>query len=206
MHVEGRVLHRGAPQGDCQVLLVDEGAREVLAACETGADGRWALDGEGTLVFARCHGEALGVVSGRADGPLELELTDVAPTHRLTVRVAGLPDGLEPQLRLAPREIDAVDLRWLRAPVEGARSSMLAGVSDRQLARWVQAGRWWVTAALLMEASGGVPLPDSWLPVAAETDDGRELAADRDGFELEVDGPLTVTIRLEARPTETLDR
>jgi hypothetical protein len=203
MRAEGRVVHRGAPQAGCQMLLADEARREVVAACETGADGRWALDGDGTLVFGRCRGEALGVVWARGGG--DLEMTDVAPTHELTVVVDGLPETLAPQIRLTPRQISSVDLRWVRAPVDGARSSALAGVTDRRLRRWVQAGRWWVTAQLLMEASGGVPLPDSWLPVAAAADDGRELMPDRDGYELEIDGPMTVTLRLEARATETLD-
>jgi hypothetical protein len=204
MHVEGRVLHRGAPQEDCQVLLVDEPAREVCAVADTEPDGRWALDGEGTLVFARCRGEALGAVAAPA-GSLDLEITDVAPTYELTVVVVGLPEGLTPQIRLAPREISGVDLRWLRAPVDDARSSTLVGVTERRLVRWVQAGRWWVTAALLMEGAGGVPVPDSWLPVAAEAEGG-SLSPDRDGFELDIRGPVTLTIRLEARPTEVRDR
>jgi hypothetical protein len=198
MHAEGRVLHRGEPVGDCQVLLVDEPARSVSAVSETGADGRWVLDGEGTLVFARCRGAAVGVVAAPA-GSVDLE---IAPTYELTVDVVGLPEGLTPQIRLAPREIAGVDLRWLRAPIGGARSSTLVGVSDRRLVRWVQAGRWWVTAAVLMEGGGGAPVPDSWLPVAAE---GASVAPDGDGFALDVHGPETVTIRLEAQPTEVRD-
>ena len=93
----------------------------------------------------------------------------------------------------------------MRAAVDGARSSTLVSVSGRRLVRSVQAGRWWVTAALLMEASGGLPLPDSWLPVAAEAEGGA-LEPDRDGFALDIHGPVTLTIRLEARPTEVLDR
>ena len=156
MHAEGRVLHRGVPQPDCQVLLVDEPARVVSAVTDTDADGRWALDGDGTLVFARCRGEALGVVAAPA-GSVDLEITDVAPTYELTVLVVGPPAELVPQIRLAPREISRIDL------------------------------------------------PDSWLPVAAEAEGG-SLSPDRDGFELDVHGPVTVTIRLEARPTEVLDR
>lgn len=198
------MLHRGVPQEDCQVLLVDEPARAVAAVADTDADGRWALDGEGTLVFARCRGEALGAVAAPA-GSVDLEITDVAPTYELTVLVVGLPEGLTPQIRLAPRDIPGVDLRWVRAPVDGARSSTLVGVSDRRLVRSVQAGRWWVTATLLMEAAGGMPLPDSWLPVAAEAEGG-SLSPGRDGYELDIHGPVTVTIRLDARPTEVLDR
>ncbi len=198
------MLHRGVPQEGCQVLLVDEPSRTVSASAETGADGRWALDGEGTLVFARCRGEALGAVSAPA-GSVDLEITDVAPTYALTVDVVGLPDDLVPQIRLVPREIPGVDLRWVRAAVDGARSSTLVAVTGRRLVRSVQAGRWWVTAALLMEASGGLPLPDSWLPVAAEAEGGA-LEGDRDGFALDIHGPVTLTIRLEARPTEVLDR
>jgi hypothetical protein len=203
MRAEGRVLHRGAPQAGCQMLLVDEPQRQVVADCETGADGRWALDGAGTLVFGRCRGEALGVVSTRGGG--DLEMTDVTPTHELRVVVEGTPGA---QIRLTPRRIGDVDLRWVHAPVEGARSGALAGFTpdDGRLRRFVQAGRWWVTAQLLTEASGGVALPDSWLPVAAATDDGRELTPGRDGYELEIDGPVTVTLRLEPRASEALDR
>ena len=198
------MLHRGVPQEGCQVLLVDEPARTVSGATDTGADGHWVLDGEGTLVFARCRGEALGVVAAPA-GSVDLEITDVAPTYALTVAVVGLPDDLVPQIRLVPREISGVDLRWVRAAVDGARSSTLVAVTGRRLVRSIQAGRWWVTAALLMEASGGMPLPDSWLPVAAEAEGGT-LEPDRDGFALDIHGPVTLTIRLEARPTEVLDR
>jgi hypothetical protein len=205
MRVEGRVLHRGVPQAGCQVLLVDEAARAVTAAAATGDDGGWALDGEGSLVFARCRGEALGVVAAPVGGPLDLEIADVAPTYELTLNVVGPSEGLTPQIRLTPREISGVDLRWLRAPIAGARASTLASVTARGLVRWVQAGRWWITAAVLMEASGGVPVPDSWLPIAAEAEGG-SLEPDGDGFALDVHGPATVTIRLEARPTEVLDR
>jgi hypothetical protein len=214
MHVDGRVLHRGEPQADCQMLAADEAARAVLAAAETHGDGRWAFDvpGEELLVFGRCRGDALGVVSARvSDGTTgrDLEMTEVAPTHELSIVLDGVPDELTPQIRLAPRRIGGVDLRWVHAPVESARSSALAGFSpdDHRLDRWAQAGRWWLTAQLLYVSAGSLPdgsLPDSWLPVAAHTDYGQELTAARDGFELELDGPMTVTIRLEPRPTETL--
>jgi hypothetical protein len=123
MHAEGRVLHRGVPQPDCQVLLVDEPARAVSAVTDTDADGRWALDGDGTLVFARCRGEALGVVAAPA-GSVDLEITDVAPTYELTVLVVGPPDELVPQIRLAPREISGIDLprAACRCPTPGCRS------------------------------------------------------------------------------------
>lgn len=221
MRVEGRILHRGAPQPDCQVLVCDEGARTVLAAAGTGPDGRWTTEvpagaPDALLVFGRCRGEALGVVYARVPRggpPLELDLTAVAPTHELTVVLASVPDTLTPQIRLTPRRIGSLDpalLRWVHAPVEEARSSALAGFTpgDRRLRRWVQAGVWWITAQLLIESAGQVPgqaLPDSWLPVAAHTDDGRELAPVRGGFELEVAGPVTVTVRLAASRTETLD-
>lgn len=213
------MLHRGAPQASCQVLLADEAARAVLAAAETGPDGRWAIEvpagaPEELLVFGRCRGDALGVVCARVRRrgsvpPIELEMTAVAPTHELTVVVEGVPGALRPQIRLAPRRIGSLDgaiLRWVHEPVEEARSSALAGFTpdDRRLRRWVQAGRWWLTAQLLFESSGRIPgqaLPDSWLPVAARTDAGVELTPVRAGFELEVDRPVTVTLRLAASPT-----
>ena len=214
MRADGRVLHRGEPQSGCQMLAVDEEARAVLAAVETGSNGRWALDAETgeLLVFGRCRGDALGVVSarGREDGAsLNLEMTEVAPTHELSIVLEGVPDSLTPQVRLTPRRIGAVDLRWLNAPVDEARSGALVGVTpdDRRLDRWAQSGRWWLTAQLLYDSAGSLPdgsLPESWLPVSAHTDYGQELTPARDGFELEIDGPVTVTIRLEPRPTETL--
>lgn len=214
------MLHRGAPQAYCQVLLADEAARAVLAAAETGPDGRWAIAipagaPEELLVFGRCRGDALGVVCARVRSrggvpPIELELTAVAPTHELTVVVEGVPDALRPQIRLAPRRIGSLDraiLRWVHEPVEQARSSALAGFTpdDRRLRRWVQAGRWWLTAQVPFESSGRLPgrtTPDSWLPVAAHTDAGVVLAPVGDGFELEVDRPVTVTLRLAPSPTE----
>jgi hypothetical protein len=193
----------------------------VLAAGETGPDGRWAIEiaagpPEEVLVFARCRGEALGVVCAHVrpgSAPLDLEMTEVAPTHELTVVIDGTPDGVRPQIRLAPRRIGSLDrgtLRWVHAPVHEARSSALASFTpeDRRLRRWVQAGVWWLTAQLLIDSSGHVPgqaLPDSWLPVGARTGDGLALTPVRDGFEVEVDGPVTVTIRLAPSPTETLD-
>jgi len=222
MRVEGRVVERGAPQAGCQVLLADERARAVLAAAETGADGAWALPvpaaaPDDLLVFARCRGAALGVAWARtAPGgpPLELEMTDVAPTHELTVALEGVPAGLAPQIRLNPRELGTLDralLRWVHAPVDDARSSALAGFSpaDHRLRRRAQAGVWWLTAQLLYESSGQMPgrtLPDSWFAVAAHTDDGTALAPDRDGFALPLAGPVTVTLRLEPRPTVVLDQ
>jgi hypothetical protein len=204
------------------MLVADEVARAVLAAGETGADGGWATEipagaPEELLLFGRCRGEALGVVYARVrrgSPPLDLEMTAVAPTHELTVVIEGVPDTLRPQIRLTPRRIGSLDrtiLRWVHAPVDQARSSALAGFTpdERLLRRWVQAGTWWLTAQLLFESSGqisGQPLPDSWLPVAARTGNGLELTPVRDGFEFEVNGPVTVTVRLAPRPTETLNR
>ena len=220
MRVEGRLLHRGTPQAGGQVLLADEAAHAVLAAVETGPEGAWALpvpaDAPGELlVFARCRGAALGVAFARtAPGgpPLDLEMTDVAPTHALTVVLDDMPAGLAPQIRLAPRELDGLDpalLRWVRAPVDGARGGTLAGFTpaDHRLERDAQAGVWWLTAHLLYESSGqmpGRPLPDSWFAVAAHAD-GAALTADRDGFLVPVAGPVTVTLRMAPRPTVLLD-
>ena len=221
MRVEGRILHRGAPQPDCQVLVCDEGARTVLAAAGTGRTGAGRRRSRpARRTSCSCSAAAAArrsawstPASARGGPPLELELTAVAPTHELTVVLAGVPDTLTPQIRLTPRRIGSLDpalLRWVHAPVEEARSSALAGFTpgDRRLRRWVQAGVWWITAQLLIESAGQVPgqaLPDSWLPVAAHTDDGRELAPVRGGFELEVAGPVTVTVRLAPSRTETLD-
>jgi hypothetical protein len=221
MRVEGRLLDRGAPQAGGQVLLADEAARAVLAAVETGADGAWALTVPAgapaeLLVFARCRGAALGVAFARTaagGAPLDLEMTDVAPTHALTVVLDGVPGDLAPQIRMTPRELDGLDpalLRWVRTPVDGARGGALAGFTpaDQRLERRVQAGVWWITAALLYDSSGQMPgqaLPDSWFAVAAHTGDGAALTAHRDGFLLRVTGPVTVTLRLEPRPTSMLD-
>src|SRR5206468_1862395 len=126
----GRVLHRGRGQAGCQVLAVDEAAGAVLADAETSIDGIWELTAPGApgerLVFARCRGEALGVVAApiRPDDqrPVVLEMTDVARTHELTVRIdqAELPGWMRPQVRLSPRRIDGLEarlLRWVHAPV-----------------------------------------------------------------------------------------
>jgi len=91
MHAEGRVLHRGVPQPDCQVLLVDEPARAVSAVTDTDADGRWALDSDGALVFARCRGEALGVVAAPA-GSVDLIHGPVTVTIRLEARPTEVLD------------------------------------------------------------------------------------------------------------------
>jgi hypothetical protein len=195
MRVDGRVLHRGEPQAECEMLAADEASQTVLAAAETRGDGRWAFDvpRDELLVFGRCRGDALGVVSARlrnATPGRDLEMTEVAPTHELSIVLEGVPDDLAPEIRLVPRRIGGVDLRWVHA--EG--SSALAGFApdDHRVDRWAQAGRWWLTAQIA-----------SWLPVSAHTDYGQELSAARDGFEIEVDGPVTVTIRLEPRTTET---
>jgi hypothetical protein len=139
-------------------------------------------------------------------------MTDVAPTHALTVVLDGVPADLAPQIRMTPRELDGLDpalLRWARTPVDGARGA-LAGFTPagRRLERAAQAGVWWITAALLYDASGKLPgqaLPDSWFAVAAHSHDGAALTAHRDGFLLPVTGPVTVTLRLEPRPTSMLD-
>ena len=65
---------------------------------------------------------------------------------------------VKPQIRLAPRRIGSLDrgiLRWVRAPVDEARSSALASFTpdDRRLRRWAQAGVWWLTAQLLIDSS-----------------------------------------------------
>ena len=207
--LSGVVLHRGRPQADCQVLAIDEAAGEVLADAATSRDGRWELNAphRELLVFARCRGEALGVVAQRAfDEPLTLEIASVAPTHELSVRIddTALPAWVRPQVRLTPRRVGTLDpgmLRWIRAPVRGAVTSALAGFTPdgRELRRFVQEGRWWLTAHEIVASSVRVPdrpEPVSWLAAAALDGDGRELEAARGGFELEVAAPVTVTIRL----------
>ena len=203
MRVDGRVLHRGEPQAECEMLAADEASQTVLAAAETRGDGRWAFDvpRDEVLVFGRCRGDALGVVSARLRNGTpgrDLEMTEVAPTHELSIVLEGVPDDLAPEIRLVPRRIGGVDLRW----VPSESSSALAGFApdDHRVDRWAQAGRWWLTAQLLPTSADAA----SWLPVSAHTDYGQELSAARDGFEIEVDGPVTVTIRLEPRTTETL--
>jgi hypothetical protein len=182
---------------------------------ETGPDGRWdlAVPGEGPdlLIFARCRGEALGVVAAPApadDGPLDLEITSVAPTHELTVRVEcdGIPEWVRPQVRFMPLAIDAFDeglLRWVTAPIGELSAGALARiqVDGRELRRYAQAGSWWLTAEYYEERSvnaPGLPSPLSLRAVAATTDDGTALPALNGGFQLEIAGPVAVTITLAA--------
>jgi hypothetical protein len=198
--IAGRVLHRGAPQAGCQVLAVDEAAGAVVADAETGPDGTWELPAGDLLVFARCRGEALGVVARPAADGLDLE---IAPTYPLTVLIEadGMPDWARPQVLLTPVRIADVDLRWVHAPVREMTSAALARIvpAGRQLERFVQPGTWWLTA-------GFESVPDAraegmadairWTAIAARTADGRELAPLKHGFEVEVDGPVDVTVTL----------
>jgi hypothetical protein len=217
--LSGTVLHRGEPQAGCQVLAIDEQARAVLADASTGADGAWSLkvpDGQSQLLaFARCRGEALGIV-GRRTPPgatgVALELTAVAPTHRLSVRVEGegLPGGAIPQVELMPLRVGDYGgemLRWITAPVREMSSGVLARLAaerdaggEPSVQRMAQAGRWWLTAGYAESAearSVGMPAGIVWRAVSAQGSDGRELPALHRGFELELEGPQVVTIRLE---------
>ena len=205
---DGRVLHRGAPQAGCRVVAGDEATGTVVAHAETDAAGAFELglaDTDGVLVVAICANDVLGVAAAPArDAPLELELTDVAPTHPVTVRLAGddLPDWLRPQVRLMPLAVGSLDgrvLRWITAPVDGLSSRALARIEGRELTRELQAGRWWVAADAFEERSvraADQPDPRSWSATRAFTADGTALSPARSGFELPVDGPLEVTLEL----------
>jgi hypothetical protein len=196
---------------------VDEAAGVVLEAAETGPDGRWAITLKSApqklLIIARCRGEALGMVAEHPhDGAdrVDLEITDAAPTHPLTIRLAGddLPDWVRPQIRLTPVRIGALDpllLRWIHAPVHEAANSTLAGFipDERQLAIAVQEGEWWLTAVYSVDGSGrfasNVTPPVSWIAASAVTSDGGSLPAANGGFIVEVTGPVAVTLTLKPR-------
>jgi hypothetical protein len=194
---DGRVLHRGAPQAGCRVVGGDEETGKVAAHTETDSSGAFRLDTD--LAVAICASDVLGVAAGRGPG-LELEL---APTHPVTVRVTGdLPDWVRPQVRLMPLAIGALDssvLRWITAPVDGLSHRALARIQDRAFTRELQAGRWWIAADAFEERSvraADQPEPRSWTATKAHTADGTALSPARSGFELNVDGPLEVTLEL----------
>ena len=216
--IAGRVLHRGAPQPGCRVVAGDERARAVVADAETGADGRWELalpaGSADVVIVARCTGDALGVVAARvppAVAPLDLEITAVAPTHEVTVRLEGksMPDWVRPQVRLTPLQVGSLDgsvLRWIHAPVRQRSTSTLARIvpEGRELRRQLQAGTWWITAEFFEEPGVRAldqPPPQSWVASSASTADGRSLEPLKSGFQLPVDGPLTVTLELSQAPS-----
>jgi len=203
---DGRVLHRGTPQAGCRVVAGDEETGKVVAHAVTDAAGAFHLDAGGDLVVAICATDALGVVA--ASGPqLELELTSVAPTHPVTVRLTGedVPDWVRPQVRLMPLAVGSLDgrvLRWITAPVDGLSERALARIEGREFTRELQAGRWWIAAAAFEERSvraADQPEPRSWTATRASTADGTALSPARNGFELPVDGPLEVTLELTER-------
>jgi hypothetical protein len=204
---DGRVLHRGAPQAGCRVVAGDEATGTVVAHAETDAAGAFHLDHypDGVLVVAICATGVLGVVAApAAEAPLELELTSVAPTYPVTVRVTGedLPDWVRPQVRLMPLAVGSLDgrvLRWITAPVDGLSHRALARIEGRELTRELQAGRWWIAADAFEERSvraANQPDPRSWSATRAFTAGGAALSPVRSGFELPVDGPLEVTLEL----------
>ena len=81
--------------------------------------------------------------------------------------------------------------------------TVLAAFLARDLTRWAQAGRWWITAHHSVSYSArpiDAPDPVSWVAVAAVTADGRQLPARDRGFELDVTGPTDVTIQLAPTP------
>jgi hypothetical protein len=210
--IAGRVLHRGTPQADCQVLAVDEAASGVLADAETGPDGAWELDvpaAGDVLVFARCRGQALGVVArsaGADSDAIDLEIEAVAPTHELTVRLEGeaMPEWVRPQVLLMPVQVGKLDqrlLRWVNAPVRGMSSGALARITPehRELERFVQTGTWWLAARFeLVPDARAEGMEDAvrWHGIRARTADGRELSPLKRGFALEIHGPAEVTITL----------
>jgi hypothetical protein len=212
--IAGRLLHHGAPEAGCQVLAADEATSSVVDDVVTGSDGSWQLglpDGtEKVLVFARCRGDALGVAFREAVAGIEaldLEISAVAPTHELTVGIegAGMEDWVTPKIMLTPLRIDGVDerlLRWIHAPVRGFSGGPLIQLTppDRRLRRFVQAGRWWLSAEFeLVPDARAEGMPDSirWRAVSARTADGSDLSTVRGGFAFEVGGPVSVTVTME---------
>lgn len=207
--VDGRVLHRGAPQPGCRVIAGDEETGRVVAHAETGAAGTFELaveDTEDVVVVALCAAQAIGVVAAPAGGALELELTSVAATHPLTVHVTGedVPEWVRPQIRLMPLAVGSLNgrvLRWITAPVDGLSRRALARLVPEER-RELQAGRWWIAADAFEERgvrAADQPDPRSWTTARAWTGDGTPLARVRSGFELAVDGPVEVTLELAER-------
>jgi hypothetical protein len=198
--VDGRVLHRGAPQAGARVIGGDEETGKVVAHTETGADGTFHLDADGVLVVAVCATDVLAVAAAHGS-QLELEL---APTHPVTFHLAGedIPDWVQPQVRLMPLATGSLDsrvLRWITAPVDGLSHRALARIQEREFTRELQAGRWWIAADAFEERSvraADQPDPRSWTATSAHVGTGTALSPVRGGFELPVDGPLDITLEL----------
>jgi len=210
--LEGHVSYAGSPQPGAHVLLADPAGQRLLAQASSSEAGRFALEaGElpsGALVLAKCSNDAVGLAVAEAGAGTELTLGLEArgPFWPLTVEVAGddLPEELE--LMLVPRALEAVPDEWLwllSLPVDGV---VYGGFAVRPLRGGsltlpVQAGRWLISAQRLVAFaaySPDVEPPRSWQTVAAEVG-GRPLAGDPQGFEVELRGPTTVRLRVEAQ-------
>jgi hypothetical protein len=191
----GTVHAGGRPAAQATVLAAG-------ASTRTGADGAFTLelpdDVDRTDVLARVGaGDALGLAARTVDlparEPVALALEDHAPLHPVTVLAEGdVPDEL--QLQLSPRRIEGI---------ENAAGPMLAVIpfgAERRIERALQAGRWLLFAAheSAPDARGMDTHHLAW-EVERATSGGEELARGVVGHEVEIAGPVTVTLHVRVR-------
>jgi hypothetical protein len=198
------------PIAGAVVLAAELGGAVALASTRTDDDGRFSLAvPDGILrVFARAGaGEAVGVatrtVEAPAEGALALDLEHHAPLHPVSVVAEGdVPPELD--LQLTPERIHGVEreaLALLHATVPGVTHPMLVtrpfGPARRVDLR-MQAGGWILYSAydLAPDARGAGSRHLAWRVERAAIEGGAELPPAVIGHALEVDGPLTVILRI----------
>ena len=211
--VRGRVRAGGVPLPGCDVLLLSADGASLLGHATAEADGTFSVpapDPESTaLVLAKSRDDPIGLASAKVEPPfdaaVELALDQVGPLWPLTVLAAGEDVPAELELRLTPRRIDGFPtelLRWVFVRDAGVSESTLAvrHFRDGRAEQRVQAGRWLLGASYeeAVNARAFDTEPKLWFTAGAALESGEELPGDLSGYEVEVQGPLVVVLRIES--------
>jgi hypothetical protein len=206
--ISGRVLVGDRAPALADVLLLDAGGA-IDAHAPVGPDGRFALpspQAPEAVLLARVRLPDCAIVSAQTavPPPAEVDIAlDSRALHALRVEIAGddVPDELE--LRLTPRRVDGLPDDLLASafrPIDGMADSVLSNrpIGRGPLELGVQAGRWLIAAGyeLTADARSVDFQPAWWYAARATIDPGGEVPGGPVGFEVDVTGPVTITLEI----------
>jgi hypothetical protein len=202
----GKLTVDGNAAAGEQVVLFAPGRPPLLAFAESAGDGAFALDApaelpDGAGLLAKARRDAIGAGWVALDGEPPGELALAGPFHPVQLRLSGAEPPPELTLWLDPESLPSVPAEAMKVLyVSGPRVRDAHFVRRRMPANGsrlrVAPGRWRLgVEALYPDRTAAGPAPDR-VAVRA-TAGGRELPGGwQEGFELDVGGPLEVTLEL----------
>jgi hypothetical protein len=207
MTLAGTLTVDGRAAAGEQVVLFAPGRPPLLAFAESAAGGAFALEApeplpDGAGLLAKAKRDAIGAGWVPLDGAAPGELALAGPFHPVQLRLSGAEPPPELSLWLDPESLpavpaDAMKVLYVSGPrVRDAHFVRRSMPANGSLLR-VAPGRWRLGVEALYpdRTPGAGPVPDR-VAVRA-TADGQPLPGGwQEGYELDVAGPLEVTLEL----------